>query len=99
MFYNGKYGGGYNVTLEKGRYSNGRTAIIAKDDDGCMAFTATVNLPEYIISNDEAFIKDYSENEGVLDFLIENNIVEKVIKYVPSGYVNIPLCKLNLNII
>lgn len=98
MFFGGKYGG-YDVTLKKSTYSNGRTAIVAMDEDGCMAFTATVNLPEYQIPDNYAFIKDYSENEGVLNFLVENNIVEEVVGYVPSGYVTIPLCKINMTVI
>ncbi|MEK3977339.1 hypothetical protein MKZ20_21760 [Psychrobacillus sp. FSL K6-2684] len=39
-------------------------------------------------------IKNYSENTGVLDFLIEAGVIELPAFYVPSGFVNIPVCKL-----
>lgn len=95
FFYNGSFGG-YPVYLVKSMYQNKRVRIDAYDEDGCPAFCATVNLPEHKINADEAFIKDYAENIGVLNFLKNIGIVTKVIGYDRSGYVSIPLCKLNL---
>lgn len=104
LHYHGMYSD-YDVYLQVGRYSihfdtkkNGPLAIKAFDartDEP--AFIATVNLPEHTINSDEAFIKDYGENQGVLAFLRENGIVTDIVKHVRSGYVDIPLCKIDLD--
>lgn len=86
----------YDVYLKKGFYANGRIAIKAFDFEGAPAFVATVNVPEEDIGNDEMFIKDYAENQGVLAFLRENHIVTDLVRYVKSGYVDIPLCKFDI---
>lgn len=94
--FHGAYGS-YPVALKLGRYDNKRIAIQAVDEDGCPAFTATVNLPDETIQPDEAFIKDYGENQGVLAFLHETGVIVEIVRFVRSGYVNIPLCKLNMD--
>lgn len=53
-----------------------------------------VNLEEGLV-----FIKDYNENEGVLDALLSAGIVEEVITMVPSGFVQIPLCRINTELL
>jgi len=50
---------------------------------------ATVNIPQLITG--ELAIKDYSENEGMLDALIAAGIVEPPHRYYPSGFVKIPI--------
>jgi hypothetical protein len=85
----------YNVFLKKGKYSNGRTAIELIDaEDGCPVMTATVNIPDAHLEKDEIIIKNYSENEGVLDFLIENGITSKPDRWIASGWVTCPVVKL-----
>lgn len=55
---------------------------------------ATSNIPT--LNNVEGYVavKDYSENEGILNFLIENNFVEPPITFVRENLVNFPICKL-----
>jgi hypothetical protein len=62
--------------------------------DGSPFAIATSNIPA--LNNLEGYVavKNYSENEGMLDFLIENNIVEAPITYVQENYVSFPICKL-----
>lgn len=38
-------------------------------------------------------LKDYSENEGMLEALVSQGVVEDMKLPVPSGYVNLWLCK------
>jgi hypothetical protein len=40
-------------------------------------------------------VKDYSENEGVLEFLTTNNIVIATDRWVTSGFVDVQVCTLN----
>ena len=55
---------------------------------------ATVNLPDVPLRSNEIIVKDYSENEGVLDFLIKEDIVETPHKYVQLEFVRCWICKL-----
>jgi hypothetical protein len=85
----------YNVRLKFAKYNNGRTAIELIDvEDGCPVMMATVNLPETDLNEDEIIIKNYSENEGVLEFLIENGIVGNPLRTVSSGWITCPVVKL-----
>ncbi len=70
-------------------------AIEIKDnDDGCPVARATVNVPEFPLEEGHVLIKNYSENAGILPWLIENNIVEDTGKCVPVGYEKVHVCKL-----
>ena len=78
----------WHVQISKKKYSNGRVAIVLIDEeDGLDLLTATVNLPYEDLQKGEAFIKNWGENEGVLEFLQSNNIVGPVKGNVPSGFV------------
>jgi hypothetical protein len=78
-----------------GEYSNGNTSIELFDEvDGPIA-VATVNL-DVSLPNDQAYIKNYSENEGMLDALEDAGIVIDVLGMAQTGYVNVPLCQLDL---
>lgn len=84
------------VLVKKGKYSNGRTALELIDtEDGIPYATASVNLSDVLLEENEIFIKDYAENEGILNFLVQNNIVKRTEKGVQSGFVWIPVCILN----
>jgi hypothetical protein len=58
---------------------------------------ATSHLPLEDISKDELVVKDYSENEGILQELIRLKIVEAPKRFVRSGFVSLPICKLLIN--
>lgn len=90
------HGNDYNVTVKLGKYSNGRVAIHLDDvNDGYPYATATVNIDNVLLADDEVLIKDYSENEGMLNFLIKNNIVTPTPNGVQSGFVWLPVAVLN----
>jgi len=76
----------YTVILTAGTYANGRKAIRILDaEDGLPVMTATVNVPEAHLEPDEIIIKNYSENEGCLPFLITNGVVSPVERWVGHG--------------
>lgn len=86
----------YSVTVKLDKYANGRTAIQILDAiDGQPYATATVNIDHVLLADNEVLIKDYSENEGMLDFLIKNNIVTPTPNGVQSGFVWLPVAILN----
>lgn len=84
------------VRIELGRYGNGRIAINLIDvNDNQPYATATTNIPDALLLDNEVFVKDYSENEGVLEFLTTNNIVVPTDKWVTTGHVDVQVCVLN----
>ena len=89
------YGQYENCSFRIGKYRDGGLALsVDQHMDGYAEplLTVTVNLAEPIPEGCIA-VKDYSENEGVLDCLQELGIVTEVVSWVPSGYVMIPICR------
>ncbi len=85
----------YEVYLSFGVYRNGRTSIELLDaNDGCPVMVATVNIDDVTLSGNEIIIKDYSENEGVLDFLIQNKITSRPKRWISTGWVTCPVVDL-----
>lgn len=98
MLYKSKY----DVELKFARYANnGATAILLQNiEDNAPVATATVNLDDewfdMMVSGPEGHrmvgIKDYSENEGMVDFLLENEVIKpEKIMLIPSGMVLVGL--------
>lgn len=85
-----------DVVIQLHKYSNDRPVIQLIDaEDGEPYATATVNVPDVLLLDNEVLIKDYSENEGMLDFLVRNNIVTPTQNGVQSGFVWLPIAILN----
>ena len=84
-----KYGT-YQGFAEVGQYLEGGEALRLVEGTGEPLATATVWVPG--LADDEVAIKDYSENEGMLDLALRNGWVEPPHRFVPSGYVQIPVC-------
>lgn len=87
--------GEWRVDVLESKYQdNDRTALILVERRTQeQVVMASVNLPEESLKDDEILIKDWSENEGVLDFLLKNGIVEDTGTSVPTGQVSANLCK------
>ena len=64
-------------TLVFSRYqSNERTSLqLIEVETGEPYMTASVNMPDVYLSEDNICIKNYSENEGILDVLINAHII------------------------
>lgn len=85
---------GYDCKIEYGSYPNGRTAIRLVGEDGLPVATASCNIPEADIPEGTTFIKDYSENTGILNVLEEAGIVKRTDVRVKQGFVEVPLVEL-----
>jgi hypothetical protein len=87
---------GYDCKLVKREYQEGGSPALCLEDPitGEPIAVATINVPELELPKDVVVIKDYSENEGMLDFLIQNKIVEEPMEYIPLGFILAPICKL-----
>lgn len=82
--------------IELHQYANKRHALelITEDDFEELMCRATVNLPEVPLADDEVIIKDWNENAGTLLLLEGAGIVSRPLRYVRTGYVKAPVCKL-----
>ncbi|MCJ0932579.1 hypothetical protein MST22_15635 [Virgibacillus halodenitrificans] len=81
---------GYDCKVVFGRYGNGNTAIqlMGKVDNQLVA-VASVN-GESIIGSELVGIKNWSENEGMVNALISANIIEAELAFIePTGFVAI----------
>ncbi len=81
------------MTVQWGRYPNGRVAIQLVNEEGPVA-TATVNVPEAELGPDEVCIKDYAENAGVLDLLVMMGVATPTGRCVPVGHTEAPVARL-----
>jgi hypothetical protein len=85
----------WDCIVRKRQYDNGRPALVLVDaEDGSPIATATVNLPDVPLGRNQVAIKDWSENEGVLDALVAAGVVKHTGQTVPSGFVEVPICEL-----
>lgn len=77
-----------------GFYFNKRRILtLFNADNWEMLLKASVNLPDEPLEQGHIFIKNWSENENVLDFLINNHIVQDTGKRIKSDFVEIPVVK------
>lgn len=88
---------GEECSVRTERYANGRPRISLICEDGSPMAIATVNIPEVEIPESTAFIKDYSENEGMVQALQEAGVIGIKLTEVSIGYVNIGLYTLNIS--
>ena len=89
---------GYECNLITSRYFHGdRVALHLIDVNGEPVAVCSVNLDDPLGEN-EIFIKDYSENEGMADFLVKEGIVELTGERVQTGYVSVPKCRLLIEV-
>ena len=85
---------GEQCIIEFSKYQvNGNTAITLLTNYGQPMAVATINLGT--LKPNLVAIKNYSENEGIEEFLIKNDIIKtEPIHYIDSGYVSIPVYEL-----
>ena len=97
----------WKCCIKFGRYSNGRIAMQLYNDEslhegeyasepGTMLIaTATVNVVDLEkLADDEVLIKNYSENEGMLECLIKAGMISEPLGIVRTGFVTVARCKL-----
>lgn len=78
-----------------GQYENGRTAIALKEHvTHEIIAKATVNIDEFQLPPGDVLIKNWSENEGMVDALIDAGIIDHPHATVATGHVDADLCKL-----
>lgn len=85
----------WDCIVRKRQYDNGRPALQLIDaEDGSPIATATVNLPDLPAEPNQVFVKDWSENEGMLNALVAAGVVKPTGQTVRSRFVEVPVCEL-----
>ena len=97
----------YQCKVRPVLYSDGNPGLVLEDAiDGSTIATASVNLPDKskplsITGSLLLWIKNWSENEGILEVLLNTKVIEHTGLFTNSGYIDdIPLCKvINPNLV
>lgn len=76
------------IVIRAATYPNGSTALLLLDTDGEQLGVATLALDE-LPGDGNVFIKDWSENSGLLAALQRAGIVGPVIRDIPTGFVTV----------
>lgn len=86
----------WNCILTKEMYQNNQRValVLIHETEGDVVAYATVNVPEYPMNNDEVLIKDYSENEGMLQTLVDAGVISEPTGTIQHGFVILYVCKL-----
>lgn len=87
----------WKCSLIFGQYENNKPAIRLIDAvTHEPVATATVFINGVKLDKDEVIIKDYSENEGMLQCLIDAGIISEPRRWVKTGFVTCPICRLEI---
>jgi len=93
MTFKTKYGTYPNCEFVAGHYGNGNLALQVVSNDEGPVTTCTVNPGEVVPPNAIA-VKNYSENDGMVNTLKEMGIIGRELYSIPSGWVEIPVFEL-----
>ena len=80
--------------VANGTYAvTGLPVYVLLTPDGAMYGRVSVNLDTTLLPG-EFLVKNWSENEGLLEALVEAGAVVDTGRRIPSGYVDIPVVRL-----
>lgn len=78
-----------------GEYRHGgRKSIELMTQKGEPFMVASVNLPEVDLEENEILIKNYSENEGIYEALVEAKVISPAKRILKSTFAEFQICKL-----
>lgn len=85
--------------MRQAQYRDGSIALQLFDEYGSPLMTPTVNLEAYgeHPAEGNVFIKDWSENQGILQSLIDEKVISEPIRQVPAGFTFAYECTLLVN--
>lgn len=84
------------ILINRDGYGRDKHSMTAFDHLGYPYMMITIN--DNRIQPDEVLIKNYSENHGILDVLLENDIIHKPHRFLSSGFVvAAPVVRIKIN--
>ena len=75
---------------------NNRTAIEFLNQNKEVEIKATTNIPDVPLNKNEIIIKNYEENSGIYENMLELGYIGPVLRYARVGWVNVPIVELLL---
>lgn len=86
----------YNCEVQIEKYAQGGHVIVLVDaHDGSSVAVATVNING--LGPNEVAIKDYSENNGMYQTLIDAKVIKPMHREAEQGFVTLPISMLKKN--
>ena len=85
---------GKSLRVQYSKYGNGQNAILLNYASNGQSYKVASVAIDQLLQSDEVAIKNYSENEGILETLLEGGIIATPHRFVSSGFVQIPICKM-----
>ena len=86
----------FNCEIQIEKYKRGGNVIVLVDtQDGSAVAFATVHV--HGLGPNEVAIKNYSENDGIYDVLIQAKVIKPMHREVEQGFVMLPVCMLKKN--
>lgn len=88
----------WDCILNVGSYGDGKIALyLTEEGTGESVATCTVNLVDAPLGKNEVYIKEWSENEGMTDALINAEVIKPLYTMYPVGPygAKASLCELN----
>jgi hypothetical protein len=89
-----KYGEYDNCSLRFSKYQDGTIALRIFDEYDHPLMTVTKNVPGCSLKKNQILVKNYSENEGILECLEEQEIIERTGMLCSSGFIDLHICNL-----
>lgn len=94
LTYESKYDRYEDCYFQTGRYLNGNLVVEIYSRSLGPITRVTIN-PDIVLPDDLIAIKNYSENSGMVEWLISQGIIEPTaIREITSGWVSIPVHRL-----
>ncbi|MCA9178404.1 MAG: hypothetical protein KDB14_28280 [Planctomycetales bacterium] len=89
--------GGWNCRVVLQSYADGQHPLLRLIDVDDMASVAraTVHLPGAELAEDELLVKDYAENEGVLEALIAAGLVEPTGRHISTECASLDVARMS----
>ena len=76
------------------KYLNGQHCIKLYEKGTELLWAVASLAVGFSLQADEIAIKNYSENENILDTLLEAEVIHYPHRYISQGFVRIPICKI-----
>jgi hypothetical protein len=88
-------GTNYTGVIARLQYQDGGAPALRLMDHGQCIATLSVNMPgNLLLGDNHTFIKNWSENEGVLEQLVNAGIVRDTGQRASSGFVQVPMVEI-----
>lgn len=91
-----KFGKPIEVLIDKSHYlhKNMQNSLVGTTRNGEKFAVFSINLVEEKQNKNEIFIKDYSENSGFMEQLIQHGLISKPKRIIEKEFVDIYVCDL-----